>query len=147
MRFLLDTHAFIWAVSAPDRLRHSGFDLIADSANTVVFSAISALEIAIKVSIGKLTLPEHASDFVTSRVEALSMTMLPVYASHALRVASLPNHHGDPFDRVLVAQCQIEKLALMTADEALVEYDIDVIWIGPGRAPRRGRRRAPNAST
>ncbi|HYC60230.1 MAG TPA: type II toxin-antitoxin system VapC family toxin [Thermoanaerobaculia bacterium] len=142
MRFLLDTHAFLWAVSAPDRLRHSGFELIVDSANTVVFSAISALEIAIKVSAGKLKLPEHASDYVNSRVDALSMDVLPVYVSHALQVASLPVYHSDPFDRLLVAQCQIEKLPLMTADAALVEYDVEIIWIGEGRAPRRRRRRA-----
>ena len=142
MRFLLDTHAFLWAVSAPHQLRHSGFELIRDSENTVFFSAITALEIAIKVSAGKLKLPEHASDYVTSRVDALSMTVLPVYTSHALQVASLPSYHRDPFDRLLVAQCQLEKLALMTADEALVEYDVEIIWIGEGRAPRRGRRRA-----
>lgn len=140
MRFLVDTHCWLWAVSAPEKLRNSGGDLIADAGNTVVFSAVSALEIAIKVSVGKLKLPEHADDFVTKRVEALHMTVLPVYVSHALRVASLPNHHDDPFDRLLVAQCQIEKLPLMTADEALAAYAIDIIWVGSGRAPRRGRR-------
>ena len=140
MRFLLDTNCWLWAVSAPERLRNTGGDLIADADNTVVFSAVSALEIAIKVSLGKLKLPEHASDFVTSRVEALRMTVLPVYVSHALRVASLPRHHGDPFDRLLVAQSQIEKLPLMTADHALAAYGIDIIWVGEGRAPRRGRR-------
>ena len=145
MQFLLDTHAFIWAASAPGQLRPSAFELIVDDANTVVFSAISALEIAIKVSSGKLKLPEHASDFVSSCVDALSMTVLPVYVSHSLQVASLPSYHRDPFDRLLVAQCQIEKLALMTADEALVAYDVEIIWIGEGRAPRRGRR-PPTAS-
>jgi PIN domain nuclease of toxin-antitoxin system len=145
MRFLLDTHCWLWAVSAPERLRNSGGDLIADADNTVVFSAVSALEIAIKVSLGKLKLPESASDFVTTRVAALNMTALPVYVSHALRVASLPRHHGDPFDRLLVAQCQIEKLPLMTADDALAAYGIDIIWVGAGRTPRRGRR-VPSAA-
>lgn len=147
MRFLLDTHAFIWATGVSSRLPRSAFELIVDDANTVVFSAISALEIAIKVSSGKLKLPEHASDYVTSRVDALSMDVLPVYTSHALQVASLPAYHNDPFDRLLVAQCQIEKLPLMTADKALIEYDVEIIWIGEGRAPRRGRRRRPTAST
>ena len=142
MRFLLDTHCWLWAVSAPERLRHSGGEMIADSGNTVIFSAISALEIAIKVSLGKLQLPEHASDFVTSRVESLAMTVLPVYVSHALRVASLPRHHGDPFDRLLIAQCQIEKVPLMTADAAIAAYNIDILWVGEGRTPRRSRRAA-----
>ena len=147
MRFLLDTHAFIWAAGMSSRLPRSAFELIVDDANTVVFSAISALEIAIKVSGGKLRLPEHVSDYVTSRVDALSMDVLPVYTSHALQVASLPAYHGDPFDRLLVAQCQLEKLALMTADEELVEYDVEIIWIGEGRMPRRRRRRPPTSST
>lgn len=141
MRFLLDTHCWLWAVSAPERLRNSGAELIEDAANTVIFSAVSALEIAIKVSLGKLTLPIPASDFVTSRVDALAMTVLPVYVSHALRVSSLPRHHADPFDRLLVAQCQIERLPLMTADAALAAYDIEILWIGKGRTPRRSRRR------
>lgn len=146
MRFLLDTHTWLWAVSAPERLRNSGAELIEDAENTVIFSAVTALEIAIKVSLGKLTLPVPASEFVTSRIDALAMTVLPVYVSHALRVASLPRHHGDPFDRLLVAQCQIERLPLMTADDALAAYDIEIIWIGKGRAPRRSRRR-PTSST
>jgi PIN domain nuclease of toxin-antitoxin system len=146
MRFLLDTHAWLWAVSAPERLRHSGGELISDPENVVVFSAVSALEIAIKVSLGKLKLPEPASDFVSKRVDSLSMTVLPVYVTHALRVASLPRHHADPFDRLLVAQCQIERIPLMTADEAIGAYDLDILWIGDGRAPRRARRKA-TAST
>jgi PIN domain nuclease of toxin-antitoxin system len=146
MRFLLDTHTWLWAVSAPERLRNSGAQMIEDGANVVFFSAVSALEIAIKVSLGKLKLPIPASDFVTSRVDALGMMVLPVFVSHALRVASLPRHHGDPFDRLLVAQCQIEHLPLMTADAALTAYDLEIIWIGEGRAPRRSRRRA-NAPT
>jgi PIN domain nuclease of toxin-antitoxin system len=141
MRFLLDTHTWLWAVSAPERLRNSGAELIGDPGNTVIFSAVSALEIAIKVSLGKLKLPEPASDFVSSRVDSLAMTVLPVYVTHALRVASLPKHHADPFDRLLVAQCQIERVPLMTADAALGVYDLDILWIGGGRAPRRARRR------
>jgi PIN domain nuclease of toxin-antitoxin system len=147
MRFLVDTHCWLWAVSAPERLKHSGRELLEDPANTVIFSAVSALEIAIKVSLGKLKLPEHASDFVSSRIETLAMTVLPVYVAHALRVASLPRHHGDPFDRLLVAQCQIERLPLMTADAALVAYDVEILWIGQGRVPSRSRARASLTSS
>ena len=142
MRFLLDTHTWLWAVSAPERLRNSGAEMIEDAENVVFFSAVSAVEIAIKVSLGKLKLPVPASEFVSSRIEALGMMALPIYISHALRVASLPSHHKDPFDRLLVAQCQIERLPLMTADAALGSYDIEILWIGEGRGPRRSRRRS-----
>ena len=111
--------------------------MIENDDNAVVFSAVSALEVAIKASLGKLHLSEPAAEFVTSQIAALSMTPLPVYVSHASRVADLPQHHRDPFDRLLVAQCQVERLPLMTADAAIAAYDIDVIWAGRGRAPRR----------
>jgi PIN domain nuclease of toxin-antitoxin system len=140
MRFLIDTHCWLWSVSAPERLRPAAVDLIESRDNKLVFSAVSALEIAIKVSLGKLQLPEPPGAFVPSRVEALAMASLPIYLSHALHVASLPHHHSDPFDRLLVAQCQIEGLPLMTADAAIAQYDVEIIWAGRGRAPRRARR-------
>lgn len=137
MRFLVDTHCWLWAVRSPERLLPAAAKLIESNNNTVVLSTVSALEIAIKASLGKLQLPEPAAEFVSSQIAALSMSTLPVYLSHALRVALLPHHHRDPFDRLLVAQCQIERLPLMTADAALAAYDIEVIWAGRGRAPRR----------
>ncbi len=140
MRFLIDTHCWLWAVSSPERLPSAAARLIKSHDNAVFFSAVSALEIAIKVSLGKLQLMEPPETFVPLQVAALTMTPLPVYLSHALRVAALPLHHRDPFDRLLVAQSQIERLPLMTADAALAAYDIEVIWAGRGRAPRRSRR-------
>jgi len=137
MRFLIDTHCWLWAVRSPERLPLAAIKLIESKDNSIVLSSASALEIAIKSSIGKLELSEPAADFVTSQLAALSMTTLPVYLSHALRVGLLPHHHNDPFDRLLVAQCQIEGLPLMTADGALAAYDIELIWAGRGRAPRR----------
>jgi PIN domain nuclease of toxin-antitoxin system len=137
MRFLLDTHTWLWAVSAPERLRRVGAELIESRENTVVLSTVSAHENAINVSLGKLEVPEPVEKFVSSRIDALAMTTLPVYLSHALRVADLPQHHRDPFDRLLIAQSQIERLPLMTADATIAEYDIEIIWIGSGRAPGR----------
>jgi PIN domain nuclease of toxin-antitoxin system len=101
---------------------------------------VSALEIAIKFSLGKLRLPESSETYVPSRVATLSMVSLPVYLGHALQVALLPHHHRDPFDRLLIAQSQIEQVPLMTADAMLATYDIDIIWAGRGRAPRQSRR-------
>jgi PIN domain nuclease of toxin-antitoxin system len=137
MRLLIDTHCFLWAVRTPDRLSPKAIGMIESADNKIVLSVISTLEIAIKVSIGKLHLPEPADDFVYSQMAALSMTSLPLYLSHSLRVAALPHHHRDPFDRLLVAQSQIERIPLMTADEAITAYDIDIIWAGRGKAPHR----------
>src|SRR5213595_1955766 len=104
MRFLIDTHCWLWAVRTPDRLSPKAVAMIENAENRVVLSVVSSLEIAIKVSIGKLRLSEPTYDFVYSQMAALSMTSLPVYLSHSLRVADLPHHHRDPFDRLLVAQ-------------------------------------------
>jgi len=137
MRFLIDTHCWLWAVRSPDRLAPKAIAMIESADNKVVLSVVSTLEIAIKASIGKLHLPEPADDFVYSQMAALSMTSLPVYLSHSLRVAELPHHHRDPFDRLLIAQSEIERMPLMTADAAIAEYDLEIIWAGRGKAPRR----------
>ncbi|MEA2345493.1 MAG: hypothetical protein QOF63_3662 [Thermoanaerobaculia bacterium] len=137
MRFLIDTHCWLWAITSPERLKPLAMDLIESKDNTVVFSAVSAIEIAVKFSIGKLRLPEPPEAFVGSRMASLAMAPLPIQINHALRVGLLPLLHRDPFDRLLVAQSQIERLPLMTADETIVEYDVEVIWAGRGEAPRR----------
>jgi PIN domain nuclease of toxin-antitoxin system len=137
MRFLIDTHCWLWAITSPERLKPLAMDLIESKDNTVVFSAGSAAEIAVKFSIGKLLLPEPPETFVGSRMVSLAMVPLPIQINHALRVGVLPLLHRDPFDRLLVAQSQIERLPLMTADETIAEYDIDIIWAGRGEAPRR----------
>jgi PIN domain nuclease of toxin-antitoxin system len=140
MRFLIDTHVWLWAVGEPERLRSSAVDLIVAAENSVVFSVASAWEIAIKVSRRRLHLPEAVDDYLLSRLRILSMTVLPVQLPHALRVAHLAHHHADPFDRLLIAQCQSEGLPLMTADAALAAYDVEILWAGRGRPPRRRRR-------
>jgi PIN domain nuclease of toxin-antitoxin system len=140
MRFLIDTHCWLWAVRNPERLLPTAAKLIESNENTVVLSAVSALEIAIKASLGKLELSEPAAEFVSSQMVALSMTSLPVYLSHALRVGLLPHHHRDPFDRLLVAQSQIERLPLMTADSEIAVYDVEIIWAARGRRPRKQAR-------
>lgn len=140
MRFLIDTHCWLWAITSPERLKPLAMDLIESKDNTVVFSVVSAVEIAVKFSIGKLRLPEPPEAFVGSRMVSLAMAPLPIQIDHALRVGLLPLLHRDPFDRLLIAQSQIERLPLMTADEEIVAYDVEVIWAGRGEAPRR----APN---
>jgi PIN domain nuclease of toxin-antitoxin system len=89
---------------------------------------VSAWEIAIKCARGSLELPEAADTYVVSRMTRLGCLSLPVQISHALRVASLPRHHADPFDRLLVAQAQLEDLPLVTSDPAITRYDVKTLW-------------------
>lgn len=87
-------------------------------------STASLWEIAIKVAIGKLEAP----DDLPQHVEGLGFELLPVTAEHAWRVRDLPRHHGDPFDRLLIAQAQLERLPILTADSAFEAYDVAVVW-------------------
>lgn len=128
-RYLLDTHVFLWMHASPERLG-SARQLIEDEGNELLLSAASSWEIAIKWSIGKLPLPEPPEYFVPSRMSVAATTGLPVTHAHALAVAELPKHHNDPFNRILVAQVAGERLTLLTADEAMRPYGVDVVWVG-----------------
>lgn len=128
MRLLLDTHTFLWAVSDPDRLSPQAAELIADEANEVRLSVASVWEIAIKYSLGKLKLPSSPATFVPQCLVATDIAPLPVELSHALAAAALPSHHRDPFDRLLIAQSQIERMPLISADRNLAPYDVKILW-------------------
>ncbi len=128
MRILLDTHAYLWWVTEPDRLSPSGRSLLEDSANEVFFSAVSAWEIAIKVSQGKLSLEVSIKRLVLEEPSAQHFLPLPVTAAHAVRAAALPLHHRDPFDRLLLSQALAEDMALLSCDRQFAKYDSNVIW-------------------
>ncbi len=128
MRFLLDTHCWLWLQMAPERISGSTMDLLGDPDNEIYLSAASAWEIAIKNSLGKLPLPLPPDQYVTTRLEMSGTISLPISHQHALRVADLPFHHHDPFDRLLVAQAQLEEFALVTADRHLAAYELDLVW-------------------
>jgi PIN domain nuclease of toxin-antitoxin system len=138
VRFIIDTHCWLWWYSSPEKLGAEAYDLIADIGNEVTVSAASAWEIALKHSLGKLSLPEPPEVIVPRRLAEQAMFALPVALEHAVRVSTLPFHHSDPFDRLLIAQAQIEQVPLMTADEQLLPYDVELLWAGPTR-PRRRR--------
>ena len=127
MRILLDTQSWLWMVSAPERLSPAARDLFESADHELLLSVASAWEIAIKQSIGKLKLEEPAERFVPSRAAIFRTGSLAVEQSHALRVAVLPMHHRDPFDRLLIAQSQIEELPILTADPVFVRYGVQVI--------------------
>ncbi len=103
-------------------------ELLQDRAHELFLSAASAWEIAIKFALGKLPLPDPPAVYVPSRMARADTMALPVIHEHALRVAGLPPHHRDPFDRLLVAQCQAEGVPLMTADPQFRSCEIEIIW-------------------
>ena len=128
MRLLLDTQVFLWAQERPSRLR-AALDVLAEPRNERLLSAASAWEIAIKWASGKLVLPEPPDTYVPSRRRALVASSLPVGEEHVIAIARLPRLHGDPFDRLLVAQAQMLELTIVTADRAVAQYDVDSILV------------------
>ena len=127
MRVLLDTQCWLWMSLAPERFSARARRLVEARETMLYLSAASAWEIAIKHGLGKLLLPEPPITYVPSRVAALGVQALPIDHEHALRVSTLPPHHRDPFDRLLIAQAQVEDLAILTADPLFDAYDVTTI--------------------
>ena len=128
MRALLDTHAWLWWISEPERLGGEARAIVADPANDILFSVASSWEIAIKYALGKLPLPEPPAEFVPKRLMRDHLATLHVEHRHALHVAELPKHHRDPFDRLLIAQARLEGIPLLTSDPQLARYDVEIRW-------------------
>ncbi len=126
-RYLIDTHVWLWMQSDPDRLRDETRALVQDVRNNVLFSAASAWEIVVKYRLGKLRLPEAPASYVPDRMRRSGTSPLPVEHAHVLRGAELPDHHRDPFDRLLIAQAQLLGLSIVTADDKLSAYDVAVV--------------------
>lgn len=114
--------------AAPDRLSTEAQRLVETEETERLLSAASAWEIAIKVALGKLRLPTTPSEYVPLRLQQTRTSPLPISLEHALRAGELPPHHRDPFDRLLVAQAQIERVPILTADPHFAPYDVEVIW-------------------
>jgi len=114
-------------LAAPERFSEQTRALLVDRNNELFLSAASAWEIAIKHGLGKLQLPGPPAEVIPPLLTKSGVTALPIQLSHALRVAELPPHHRDPFDRLLVAQAQLDKLPIVTADPKLARYDVTVI--------------------
>jgi PIN domain nuclease of toxin-antitoxin system len=129
VKVLLDTHAFLWWVTDDGQLSARARRVIGGSANEVYFSAVSGWEIAIKARLGRLRLKgDDLQSLIAKQVAANDFQLLPVHLNHALRTYSLPGHHNDPFDRLLIAQADIEDLALLSADPKLTDYKIRIVW-------------------
>jgi PIN domain nuclease of toxin-antitoxin system len=128
VRLLLDTQCWLWLQVTPERLSGPTIDLFSDPDSELYLSAASAWEVAIKYALGKLPLPLPPDEYVRTRMELSGTLPLSIEHRHALHVAGLPLHHRDPFDRLLVAQAQLEELKLVTSDRQLAAYDVEVLW-------------------
>ena len=128
MKYLLDTHVFLWWNLGDSQLSENAISIISDENNQIFLSAVSAWEIAIKVAKKRLTIPEEPVRFVPSRMQLHGFQPLPIQVHHATRVYGLPMYHTDPFDRLLIAQSQIENMPLISMDITIRNYDLDVIW-------------------
>lgn len=123
MRLLLDTHAFLWWVSDFRRISESARKAIADPDSEVFVSAVSGWEIGIKKAKGRLAAPDN----LAAVVEKKRFAHLPLTFDHAERAATLPPHHRDPFDRMLIAQARTEGLILVTRDSRIPLYDVPTL--------------------
>ena len=128
MKALLDTHAFLWWVTEDSRLSSTAINIITDSSNQLFLSTASAWEIVIKARLGKLTLPEPPEIYIPNRLTVNRFENLSIHLIHALQVVNLPDLHKDPFDRIIIAQSQVEKMPILTLDSQIKQYSVDLIW-------------------
>jgi PIN domain nuclease of toxin-antitoxin system len=128
VRALLDTHTFLWAALDDRRLSSEARGIIEDRSNEIVFSAASAYELTVKARGGRLTLPAPLDVYIPTRLRAFAFDALSIELAHAIRAGALPLVHRDPWDRLLVAQAQIEDLPIITMDPIIGQYDVETIW-------------------
>ena len=124
MELLLDTHVFVWAVAEPARLDQRIRAALVSPDNRVVVSAVTPWEIAIKQAAGRLTFP---LDRFTDTVERMGCEILPILPAHGISAGALPHHHGDPFDRMLIAQAMTENLIIVSIDSIMSRYEVAVL--------------------
>lgn len=127
MKVLLDTHAWLWLLSEPERFGTATLAMLSDRENELYLSAASTWEIAIKWGLGKLELPDPPAQYVPDRLRRSGVEARPVTVAQTLAVAALPPHHRDPFDRLLIAHAQLEGLQVLTADPAFSRYEVPVL--------------------
>jgi PIN domain nuclease of toxin-antitoxin system len=130
MKYLMDTSVLIHSLISKPNLNHRALELLADNLSELYLSAVSSWEITIKVRAGRLVLPERPAEFVTRAMQSMSLRALDITHLHALAVDALPNYHGDPFDRMLIAQAVSEQMTLLSTDRTLQKYKVDLMFCG-----------------
>jgi len=128
MQMLLDTHAFLWFIMGDSRISDTARELIQNDSNQPHVSMVSVWEMAIKNSIGKLDLGKPLEQLIPLELAQRGFIVLPISMSHCMAVARLPLHHRDPFDRLLVAQCLVEDIPLVSTDSQLDAYGVQRVW-------------------
>jgi len=128
VRVLLDTHTFLWWISNDTRLSSRAREIISNGNNELLLSAASGWEITIKVRLGRLQLPYEPERFIPEQLVINAIQSLPIKISHALHTYSLPIYHRDPFDRIIIAQAQLEGLPILTSDPQIAKYKVEIIW-------------------
>ena len=127
MKLLLDTHVFLWWMQGDTRLPATAVAIIAEPANEIYISSITAVELAIKIALGKLKLPTPLGSFLSTGMAAMRAIELPLQMNHALVLTQLPPYHRDSFDRLLIAQAQTEAMQSVTTDSEIARYGVGVL--------------------
>ncbi|HBK22749.1 MAG TPA: PIN domain nuclease [Planktothrix sp. UBA10369] len=128
MKLLFDTHTFIWWDSQPNKLSQKAWALLQDRSSILLLSVVSIWEIQIKLQVGKLTLNRALLEIIESQQKINQIEVLPVNLDHVLALDSLPLIHKDPFDRLLVAQANVENAVLVSGDPIVAQYPVNVNW-------------------
>lgn len=128
MRLLLDTHAFLWFITADPRLSATAEQAIREPENSPLLSIASVWEIAIKVNQGRLPIPQPLDRFIPKQLESNGVAVLPIELHHTYEIARMPLHHRDPFDRLLISQAISENIPLLSTDTAFDAYPVTRLW-------------------
>ena len=128
MKILLDTHAFIWWDSEPEKLSAQVLQICQEANNHLLLSVVSVWEMQIKLQLNKLTLSLPLAQLIESQQEKNQLIILPITLPHVLAVQNLPFHHTDPFDRLLIAQAIVEGISVLSHDPQIHKYAVQCIW-------------------
>jgi len=128
MRIILDTHSLLWFIMGDGRLSNNARTIIEDLDNRILVSVGSLWEIAVKVNIGKLRFLQTYQDFFPSELQKNDIEVLPIRHADLAILATLPLHHRDPFDRLIIAQAMSENISIATKDDAFRNYTVETIW-------------------
>jgi PIN domain nuclease of toxin-antitoxin system len=126
---MVDTQSFLWSAISPEKLSRTAAEAIADDANELIVSAVIWWELSIKWELGKMSgYFDNPDEFIDRHARQLEAQELPITSRHTLQTARLPRIHRDPFDRVLIAQAQVEGLPLITSDHTIARYPVEILW-------------------
>lgn len=130
MKYLLDTMVWLWSLGPVEKIGDAGLEILEDGSLDVCLSVVSSWEIAMKTRLGKSRLPESSDRYLPKKLAQQGIRPLQVTLDHSLKVASLPLHHHDPFDHLLIAQAIVEDMVILTSDRVFAKYPVEVLWCG-----------------